>query len=410
MEAWSLLLLTTVAVGLYMAWNIGANDLANAMGTSVGSRALTLRKAILVAGIFEFAGAVLVGSHVTQTIRGGIVDPSPFLQFPREFALGMFSALLAAAIWLHVATTLGLPVSTTHSIVGAIVGFGIVGGGFDVLRGWVIAKIALSWLISPLAGGIISYLMFIFIRSRILLARDPAEAVRSYSPYLLFIVFFILVQSFIYKGLKNLDLELSYPEVLGIAAAVGAGLSVVGRWGLGLVPREEGLVYTERIFGYLQILTASYVAFAHGANDVANAVGPLAAVVSTLKEGAVQVAYEVPAWVLALGGAGIVMGLGTYGYKVIETVGRSITEISPSRGFSAEFGAATTVLICSKLGLPISTTHTLVGAVIGVGLARGISALNLRIVRNIFFSWLITIPFSAGAAIVIYRVLLLFLI
>jgi len=413
MAHWLILGLVLV-VGLYMAWNIGANDVANAMGTSVGSGAVTLKQAVLIAAIFEFSGAVLVGSHVTQTIRSGILDTSVFsgtgrfgADGPLLLMLGMVAALIAAGIWLQLATTFGLPVSTTHSIVGAVVGFGVVAAGFSNVNWLTILRIAGSWVISPLAGALVAFFMFVHLRRTILRQADPAEQVCRQSPYLVGLVTVILVLSFVYKGLKNVLHDPPWWMVLGsallVAVVAGSGVRVAVARTVRVAANPYQFV--ERIFGWLQVLTASFVAFAHGANDVANAVGPVAAVVHIAQTGEVAGRVAVPIYVLMAGGLGIVVGLATWGYKVIETVGRAITEMAPSRGFSAEFGAASTVLVFSLLGLPVSTTHTLVGAVIGVGLAHGLGALNLRVVRNIVNSWIITVPLSAVLAAIAFLIL-----
>lgn len=406
------LLITAIAFGLYTAMTIGANDVANAMGTSVGSKALTFRQAVLIAGIFEFAGAVLVGSNVTNTIRKGMIDPAIFAQNPNFLIYGMLAALLATAFWLQLATHLGLPVSTTHSIVGSVIGFGLIGGGFASIHWGTLAQIVLSWIVSPIFGALISFSMFLFVRKKIIRSRTPIQDLKKYTPYLVFLVFSILFLSLIYKGLPNLHLDLPFWESLGFAVIIGtiaAYIShlMVKRVDIGCDEKPwEKFPTIERIFSYLQVMTASYVAFAHGANDVANSIGPLSAIVSILETHEVSMQVRVPLGVLLLGGGGIVMGLALWGRRVIETVGTKITEMTPSRGFSAEFGAATTVLICSKMGLPISTTHTLVGSVIGVGLARGMSALNLRILRDIIASWVITVPLTAIVAMIIYKLLI----
>lgn len=407
MENLTVFLALALAVGLFMAWNIGANDVANAMGTSVGSGALTLKQAILVAAVFEFAGALLVGAHVTETIKGDIIPPEQFASRPELFMYGMAAALFGAALWLLIATFLGLPVSTTHSIVGAVAGFGIISVGWGDINWYVMGPIILSWIVSPLCGGILAFLMFTFVRRAIILADSPYDATIRWSPYLLALVGFTLSLSVLYKGLKNLNLDFPFrvagPLCLGFGLVLGFALRA---W-LRRRKRPTGfsVVAVERLFGGMQIVTACYVAFAHGANDVANAVGPLAGIVQVWQGGSVGAEAPVPIWILVLGGAGIVLGLAMYGYRVIETVGRRITHITPTRGFSAEFGAATTVLVASRMGLPISTTHTLVGAVIGVGIARGLAALDLRVIRNIVYSWLITIPAAAGVCVFAYWVL-----
>ena len=409
-------LLLSVLAGLYMAWNIGANDVANAMGTSVGSGALTLRQAILIAAVFEFGGALLVGTHVTDTIRSGILETALFEPTgplgpdgPLLLALGMFSALLAAGIWLQVATMWGLPVSTTHSIVGAVTGFGLVALGVDAVDWRALGTIAMSWVVSPLCGALIAGAMFTFIRRAILQNPDPAAAAKRWGPILVALVAAILVLSFIYKALKNVVSD--PPFALVFLSALGCGVVAAVATAAFLHNHQRGdmtaYAYVERVFGWLQITTAIFVAFAHGANDVANAVGPLAAVVNIVTSGLQELPNQVPVpvWVLALGGVGIVIGLATWGYKVIATIGKQITEMTPSRGFSAEFGAATTVLVASRMGLPISTTHTLVGSVIGVGLAQGMAALNLRVIGKIVNSWLATIPAAAIIAMILYGVL-----
>ncbi len=389
---------------LYMAWNIGANDVANSMAPSVGSGVISLKKAIWIAAIAEFAGAVLVGSSVTSTIRKGIVDPVIFEGNPEQFMLGMTAALLGAALWLHAATIMGLPVSTTHSIVGAVVGFGLVAKGAGALNYGTLFSIVMSWIISPVSGGLLGFLIFCFVREKILTAEDPNKACRFYAPYILFIFVVVFIQSFIFKGIKNLKLPLNFWTVLLLGLAVGAVIFIGSRWWFSS-SENESEKFSDRFFNFLLISTCGYVAFAHGANDVANAVGPLAAVIGVFQSGVVMAKVVVPWWVLVLGGSGIVAGLAISGWKVIVTIGSQITEITPQNGFAAQFAAATTVLVFSQLGLPISTTHTIVGAIIGVGMARGVSALNLRVIRNIISSWVLTIPFAAGATMLIYRIL-----
>ena len=404
MDSLTVFLALAIAIGLFMAWNIGANDVANAMGTSVGSGALTLRQAILVAAVFEFAGAVLVGAHVTETIKGGIIPPEAFAADPQVFMFGMASALAGAAVWLLIASTLGLPVSTTHSIVGAVVGFGLISVGWGQMEWSTLGSIVLSWVVSPLCGGILAYLTFTLIRRKIILADDPYEATVQWAPHLIAVVGFTLGLSILYKGLSNLNLDLPLHVAGPLCLLLGGVLGLAMRVWLSrrYVPEGFSVTSVERLFAGLQVVTACYVAFAHGANDVANAIGPLAAVVQAWQDGSLAARAPVPIWILMMGGVGIVVGLATYGYKVIETVGHKITSMTPTRGFSAEFGAATTVLLASRLGLPISTTHTLIGAVIGVGLARGLAALNLRVIRNIAYSWVVTIPAAALVAMLCF--------
>jgi PiT family inorganic phosphate transporter len=397
-----------MAACVYMAWNIGANDVANAMGTSVGSYAITLKQAVLLAAVFEFAGAFLVGGHVTDTVRKGIVSTAVFQGQPEVFVLGMLAALLAAGVWLNLATFLGLPVSTTHSIIGAVVGFGLLVGGVSAVHWGKLGSVVLSWIISPLCGGFLGWLTFTYIKRSVLSRWNPVRAARGIVPILIFPVAVVLVLSVLYKGLKNLKLDVPLNTAIMISLGVGVVaflvMKVILNRKFSTRPRKrtDAFAQVERLFSYLQVGTACSVAFAHGANDVANAIGPFAAIVSVFKSGDLAMNVPVPLWILALGGVGIVVGLATWGYRVIETIGKKITYITPSRGFSAEFATATTVLVCSKMGLPISTSHTLVGSVIGVGLARGMAALNLKVILTIVNSWLITIPATAVVTVLFY--------
>ncbi len=393
---------------MYMAWSIGANDVANAMGTSVGSKALTIKGAVVVAGIFMFSGAVFFGLRVTDTIRRGMLDTTIFAGEPNLLIYGMMAALLSAAIWLNIASRYGLPVSTTHSIVGAVTGFGIIAGGFGAISWDTMIKIVSSWAISPLTGGLMAYLLFTFVNKKIINADDPNVAMRTIVPILVFFVVTILGIAIFYEGLASLQLPIAFWQSISLAVGVGVAVSLWVRNFIKKVIKQRSFDtlnrfnFVEYIFKYLQIMTACYVAFAIGSNDVANAVGPFAAIITIIQTDSVVAHTVVQVWVLAMGGIGIVIGLATYGYKVIETIGKKITELTPSRGFSAEFGAATTVLICSQLGIPISTTHTLVGSVIGVGFARGISALDFRVVRNIFSSWFITLPATMVISMILF--------
>lgn len=400
----TLILTVATLTGLYMAWNIGANDVANAMGTSVGSGALTLRAAIVVAAFFEFSGATLVGSSVTQTIAKGIVDVSAFGKDGTAFAVAMCCCLFAAAIWLHIATYAGWPVSTTHSIVGAVIGVALLGGGVDSVAWGKVLQIAASWIISPVMGGLIGFGVFSLLRQLILANERPLVALRRWGPFMIFPVFSVLALSMMYKGLKPLRLDLSLAEALPISLGTGllatlVAIPLLRRAGGGRDADDsvEPTRRIERVFLVLQVFTACLVAFAHGSNDVANAIGPLAAVDAALRHG-LHAEVDVPTGILLIGAVGIVLGLATYGYRVMGTIGKEITELTPSRGFCAEFAAATTILVASKLGLPVSTTHTLVGAVIGVGFARSIGAINMQVLRGIFASWFITVPFTAMLA------------
>jgi len=398
--------------GLFMAWGVGANDVANAMATSVGSKALTIKQAIIIAAIFEFLGAYLAGGQVTATIRKGMMDTSLLVDSPELLIYGMLASLLAAGIWLLVATRAGWPVSTTHSIVGAIVGFAAVGIGIDAVNWSKVGMIAMSWVISPLLAGIVSYALFRSVQKLIFDAEKPFQASKKYVPYYIFLVGFVIALVTLFKGLKHVGLEFTTVESYVIATIVGFISMLVGKYFIQKLKfdasADEDYHFTnvEKVFGVLMMFTASAMAFAHGSNDVANAVGPLAAVVSIVDSGG-QVAQKslMPAWILLLGGLGIVAGLVMYGKKVIATVGTNITELTPSRGFAATLAAAGTVVIASGTGLPISTTHTLVGAVLGVGMARGIAALNMNVVRTIFMSWVITLPAGAILSIMIFFML-----
>ena len=404
-----LLIIVAIVIAAYMAWNIGANDVANSMADAVGSKACTIFWAIVLAAICNFAGAVLVGGHVTDTVRKGIIDTQTFTDDPMILAYGMVCAMLAAALWLNCASYFGLPVSTTHSIVGAIVGFGILQAGFRYIYWGKLGQIVASWFISPLAGGIMAFVIFKIISRYVLSVEHPAQAARKGVPVCTFFTFAILILAVIYKGLKNLHLDLSALHAFSISIVgglVAAGLSAVFMIrkdnGDGEKSTEEQLIQVEKIFAILVVITSCTVAFAHGANDVANAIGPLAAVAEIVKNGTVPGKVPVNIWFLVLGGVGIAVGLATFGYRVMRLVGEKVTEITPSRGVAADLAGMITVLVCSRMGLPISTTHILVGAIIGVGLARGITAVDRNVVRSIFISWLATVPIAAVLTVVIY--------
>jgi len=420
----------TFLLGFYMAWTIGANDVANSMADAVGSDSCTIKQAVIAAGICEFAGAVLVGAHVTDTIRKGIVDPSYITSIPGMtqshaaaiIVIGMVSALLAAAIWLHVATAFGMPVSTTHSIVGGVTGFGIIAAGWAAVNWSKIGQIVASWFISPLLGGILSFIIFKIISGLILQHNIPTRRAVRYAPLLFFFTAFVVISAIIFKGMKHLIREESLKWLNGsmailIASGVGILTTVWSRIFLKKRLKKyfrsslsEQLEKVERVFAPMVFITSCTVAFAHGANDVANAVGPLAAVIDILRNGNVQMKVPVPPWVLMIGGIGIVTGLAMYGYKVMTTVGKKITVITPSRGLAADIAGMTVVLLCSRLKLPVSTTHTLVGAIIGVAFARGVGAVNKRVTRNIFSSWLVTVPVAALLSIIIFLIGRLFLL
>jgi len=409
----SVFLIMACLFGFFMAWGIGANDVANAMGTSVGSRALTIKQAILIAMIFEFLGAYLAGGEVTSTIRKGIIDPQVMEDQPQLMVYGMMSALLAAGTWLLIASMKGWPVSTTHSIVGAIVGFASVGIAVDAVNWGKVGGIVASWVVSPVLAGTISFGLFMSVKKFILDTDDPFSRAKKYIPIYMWMVGFMISMVTMLKGLKHVGLDLDlglgskFANAIPVSALVGLLVAFFGAMLLRNIKDDQDpdnrFASVERVFAILMVFTACSMAFAHGSNDVANAVGPLAAIVSTVQSGGEIAAKSVmPWWILLIGGLGIVIGLATYGWKVITTVGRKITELTPSRGFAAELGAAATVVTASATGLPISTTHTLVGAVLVEGFARGIAALNLRVIGNIFMSWVITLPAGAGLAILFF--------
>lgn len=408
-EYGTILLILACLFGFFMAWGIGANDVANAMGTSVGSRALTIKQAILIAIVFEFLGAYLAGGSVTQTIRSGIIDSE--MISPEQMVFGMMASLLAAGTWLFIASMKGWPVSTTHSIIGAVIGFGAVGVSMDAVNWGGVAPIVASWVISPTLSGFVAFLVFMSVHKLILDTEDPFKNAKRYVPFYMFAVGFFVTLMTVTKGLTHVGLDLSPLQSFGLAVLFGLLVTALG---VALLTRVKAdpeadknfhFASVEKVFAVLMIFTACAMAFAHGSNDVANAVGPLAAIVGVLQTGEVNARSLVPSWVLLIGGVGIVIGLATYGYRVIATIGRHITELTPSRGFAAELATAITVVGASGIGLPISTTHTLVGAVLGVGIARGIGALNLRVIGTIFSSWLITLPAGAGFSIVYFFIL-----
>ncbi|RJX26372.1 MAG: anion permease [Desulfurivibrio sp.] len=414
------ILVFTGLIGFYMAWTIGANDVANSMADAVGSQALSVRNAIILAGICEFSGAVLVGASVTETIRTGIVNPDMIAALPelREgeaaalLIIGMTAALLCAAFWLHFATWVGMPVSTTHAIVGAVAGFGIVAAGWQSVNWNKMSQIVASWFISPLAGGLVAFVLFKFITTSILGKEKPAEAAKIYAPPIVFLLVFVITLATIYKGLNHIISGLHWLTgttsfiislFLGLICALIAKIWISRHLrGKDTLPIPKQLEEVEKIFVPLVIVSSCSVAFAHGANDVANAIGPFAAIAHIIRNGTVEMKVGVPLPILIMGGTGIVVGLATFGHKVMATVGTKITEITPSRGVAADIATSATVLICSRLSLPVSTTHTLVGAIMGIGLARGLGGINRSVTQKIFASWLITVPAAALLAIIFF--------
>ncbi|MCF6751566.1 MAG: inorganic phosphate transporter [Pseudomonas sp.] len=406
------LLVLACLFGFFMAWGVGANDVANAMGTSVGSKALTIRQAIFIAMIFEFCGAYLAGGEVTETIKNGIVDAE--IITPDLMVLGMMSALLAAGTWLLIATSRGWPVSTTHSIIGAVIGFAAVGISMDAVHWGAIGPIVASWVITPFLSGLVAFGLFLSVQRLIMDTEEPFRNAKRYVPLYMFATGFMVALMTVTKGLKHVGLHLSGAQGLLLAVAIGllvmfAGIALLSRIKVDAeADRTFHFASVEKVFAVLMVFTACSMAFAHGANDVANAVGPLAAIVGVIESGGasdIAAKSAVPGWVLLLGALGIVIGLATYGYKVIATVGKEITELTPSRGFAAELATASTVVGASAIGLPVSTTHTLVGAVLGIGIARGIGALNLGVIGKIFVSWIVTLPAGALLSIVFFSIL-----
>ncbi len=402
-------LVLAIVFGLYMTWGIGANDVANAMGTSVGSGAISVKQAVIIAAIFEFAGAFIAGGSVTKTIRKGIIDPSQVIGSPEILVFGMLAALLAAAIWLMIASANGWPVSTTHSIIGGLVGFAAVGIGMSSVNWGKIGQIVASWVVSPLLGGFIAFLLMLSVQKLIIRTEQPFENARRWGPYYVFLVGWIVSLVTMFKGLKHLNLDLSPFGSLIAATVFGIGVALIGKLLIDRIKvseetdQEYRYASVERVFVPMMIFTACAMAFAHGSNDVANGIGPLAAVISLVNSGGeVSQKADLPIWVLALGGVGIITGLATMGYRVMRTIGSNITELTPSRGYCATLAAASTVVLASKTGLPVSTTHIAVGAVMGVGLTSGLAALDLRVIANIVISWLITIPAGAVMAMLFF--------
>ena len=399
----SMVLVSGYVVGFYMAWNIGANDVANSMASAVGAKAITIRQAIFIAGILNLVGATFIGAQVTNTIRKGIVS-TDVLSDPHLALIGAFSALLAAALWVSFATWKSLPVSTTHSIVGAMIGFGIMAGGFAVINWGKLGAVVASWVISPIFSLIISWSMFKIIVKFILRKREALRWALRLSPIFIGLTVFVVVLSFLFKTPLGKTFSLDTPVAVIIAAIVGALMGLIGqRLLIRFVPNDDG--GTEEVFRKIQIGTSCYVALAQGANDVANAIGPLAVIYFLVKTGTVGAKVPVPIFLLLFGGIGIACGIGMAGHRVMDTIGNKITTLTNTRGFAVDFAAATTVLIASKMGLPVSTTHAAVGGVMGVGLARGIEAVNFRILYKIVLYWILTVPAAALTSMVVFKIL-----
>lgn len=387
-----------------MAWNIGANDVANSMASAVGAKAITIRQAVFIAGILNVLGAVFIGSHVTNTIRKGIVS-TEILADPNLALIGALSAILAAALWVSFATWKSLPVSTTHSIVGAMIGFGIMAGGFSVINWGKLAAVLISWVISPVFSLIISFLLFKFIIKVIISRKDSFIRSLKWSPFFIGITLFVVVLSFLFKTPLGKRLSLNTPMSFVFAFVLAVILSIIGMKALKHFIRPKKSNSAEEVFRFIQVGTSCYVALAQGANDVANAVGPLAVIYFIVKTGSVGAKVPVPTFLLLFGGVGILCGIWMAGYRVMDTLGKKITTLTNTRGFSVEFAAATTVLIASKMGLPVSTTHAAVGGVMGVGIARGIEAVNFSIIFKIMIYWVLTVPVAAITSMIIFKIL-----
>ena len=390
------------AIGFYMAWSIGSNDVANSMATAVGAKAITFKQAVIIAGVLNIVGAVFVGGRVTGTVRSGIVDvtgiPSNLL------LLGFIASLLAAAFWVTLSTWKEMPISTTHSIIGALIGFGLIAGGTSSVMWGKVGSVIASWLLSPIAGCILAFLIFKLIVKTIFAKDEPVKSAKIVGPIVIGFTAFLIVSSLFLKTPLSENYSISEVQGLQIAATIAVIVVIMALFMFRKIQAKGADDYftVERIFRKLQIVTSCYVAFAHGANDVANAIGPVAAIIPLATTGVLGDTVEVPMWLLAIGGIGISLGCMTWGRRVMKTVGSRITSLTNTRGFSVDFGAATTVLIASKLGLPISTSHTVVGAVIGVGLARGLEAVDLSVIKKIIVSWILTLPIAAGTCVAIF--------
>jgi PiT family inorganic phosphate transporter len=399
----SIILILGYIFGFYMAWNIGANDVANSMASSVAAKAITIRQAIFLAGILNILGAVFIGSHVTNTIRKGIVS-TEIMTDPHVALIGALSALIAAALWVSFATWKSLPVSTTHSIVGAMIGFGIMAGGFVVINWGKLLAVVLSWIVSPLFSIVIAFTIFKIIVRLILSRKDAFIQALKFSPLFVGMTFFVVVLSFLFKTPLGKRLAIGSQAALIVAVLLSVIIGFAASVALKryVKNREAG---AEAVFKKIQIGTACYVALAQGANDVANAIGPLAVIYFLVKTGSVGGKVPVPVFLLFFGGIGIACGIAMAGHRVMETMGEKITTLSNTRGFSVEFATATTVLVASKMGLPVSTTHAAVGGVLGVGLARGMEAVNFSIVFKIMVYWVLTVPAAALTSMIIFKIL-----
>jgi len=409
MEHGTIILIVGYVFGFYMAWNIGANDVANSMASAVGAKAITIRQAVFIAGILNILGATMIGSHVTKTIRKGIVS-TEILTDPNLALIGALSALLAAALWVSFATWKSLPVSTTHSIVGAMIGFGIMVGGFSVINWGKLAAVVASWVISPVFSMVIGFVMFKTIVRTVLSKKDPFQQAIRFSPVFVGIAFFVVVLSFLFKTPLGKTLAIGTPAAVLVAVFLSTILGFLSKKLLKRFVDRKREGAEEEVFRKIQIGTSCYVALAQGANDVANAIGPLAVIYFLVKTGSVGTKVPVPIFLLFFGGLGIACGIGMAGHRVMETIGKKITVLNNTRGFSVDFAAATTVMVASKMGLPVSTTHAAVGGVLGVGLARGMEAVNFRVILQIMLYWILTVPAAAVTSIIIFKILKVLLV
>lgn len=409
-------LFIAIVLCFLMTWGVGANDLANVMSTTMGSKAVTVRQAMLIAILFEFAGAFLGGNGVTETMRDGIIDASLLSNEPLIMIEGMLGVLLACTVWMNLASYLGVPVSITNALVGSMVGFGAIVLGPDSIHWNQVGRIAISWVTSPVIAGITAYILFISIQQTIFVQKNPLAKAKLYIPVYLFLIGSILSFITVFKGLNHFNIHLNLKQDLAVTLTTSILITLIGMIFIKRIPehakirRRERFIQVEKYFAILMAMTACAMAFAHGSNDVALAVGPLT-IVHSLAVHSHQAfnANNYPSWIILLGCTGVITGLLMYGRKVIETVGSSITALTPSRAFAATLAAATTVVVSTSTGIPVSATQTLVGAVLGVGLARGIGALNLIVIRNIFMSWVLTLPVASILTIIAYKLLHAFL-
>ena len=406
MNIYDLFFFFSLVAGFLMAFNLGANDVANAMASAVGAKAISVKQAVFIAGTLNFVGAVFLGSHVTATVSKGIINADQ-IGDPQIMLVGMLASLLAAAIWVFIATLTALPVSSTHSIIGSILGFGLISMGPGVVNWLVLGGVVLSWIISPFFAAAISFTVFSHIRRFILVHTNFFLQALRWAPIWMALTSALVLLSFLYK--TPIGKQIPVSNGLGL---LGIILLVCLVWftskrGINslMAGADRSAESVELIFRKIQVGTSCYVALSQGANDVANAIGPVAAIYIISRQHAVLEQAQVPMGILALGGLGIALGIMVFGRKVMATVGTKITSLTNTRGFSVDFGAATTVLAASNLGLPVSTTHAAVGGVVGVGLARGFSAVDFGVLLRIIIYWILTVPIAAFTSIVLYNIL-----